>query len=59
LLNNVNEIHLLPYHDFGIDKYEKLGRKYELTSDKVDEQQLAGIAGRLAHYVEVVRIGGS
>ena len=31
-LHNVNEIHLLPYHKFGIDKYKGLGRAYELES---------------------------
>ena len=27
-LPNVNEIHLLPYHRMGRDKYEGLGREY-------------------------------
>lgn len=31
-LKNVNEIHLLPYHKFGIGKYEGLGRKYFMES---------------------------
>lgn len=29
-LPNVKEIHLLPYHKFGMDKYKGLGRDYEL-----------------------------
>lgn len=29
-LDNVNELHLLPYHNFGEDKYARLGREYEL-----------------------------
>ena len=29
-LPNVKELHLLPYHKFGMDKYKGLGRDYEL-----------------------------
>jgi pyruvate formate lyase activating enzyme len=29
-LPNVNELHLLPYHRLGQDKYKGLGRTYEL-----------------------------
>ena len=29
-LENVTEIHLLPYHKFGTDKYKWLGREYKL-----------------------------
>lgn len=29
-LPNVKELHLLPYHQFGMDKYKGLGREYEL-----------------------------
>ncbi len=31
-LPNVNEIHLLPYHRLGQDKYKGLGRTYELAA---------------------------
>ncbi len=29
-LDGVKELHLLPYHNFGEDKYARLGREYEL-----------------------------
>ena len=29
-LDGVEELHLLPYHNFGEDKYKRLGREYEL-----------------------------
>ncbi len=30
-LPNVNELHLLPYHPYGTDKYRWLGREYKLS----------------------------
>ena len=30
-LENVKEMHLLPYHRIGSDKYAGLGRKYEMS----------------------------
>lgn len=42
-LPNVNEIHLLPYHRMGMDKYEGLGREYLMgdvpspTNEKMQE----------------------
>ncbi len=33
-LKGVRRLHLLPYHNFGMDKYEGLGRKYELKDLK-------------------------
>ena len=46
-LDTVREIHLLPYHRIGSDKYAGLGRKYEMEHIRVPEkekmQKLLGI----------------
>ena len=38
-LHNVNEIHLLPYHDLGSNKYGMLGKEYELAGVKKPENE--------------------
>ena len=47
-LENVNEIHLLPYHRLGADKYRWLGRKYLMEDivppDKEKMQELKLVA---------------
>lgn len=58
-LPNVNEIHLLPYHRMGRDKYEGLGRPYSMgdilppSSEKME--QLLDVAKR---YGLTTRLGG-
>lgn len=37
--NNIKEIHLLPYHSLGKDKYKQLGRDYELSHLKEPEEE--------------------
>lgn len=39
-LPNVDEMHLLPYHRIGSDKYAGLGRKYSMEHIKVPERDL-------------------
>lgn len=38
-LENVTEIHLLPYHNFGTDKYKWLGREYKLPDIKTPSNE--------------------
>ena len=58
-LPNVNEIHLLPYHNMGRDKYEGLGRAYLMgdvpspTNEKMKE-----LAEACKQYGLNVQIGG-
>lgn len=40
-IKGIEEIHFLPYHTFGVEKYHMLGMKYEFGSDKqVPEKEL-------------------
>ena len=38
-LENVTEIHLLPYHKFGTDKYKWLGREYKLEGIETPSEE--------------------
>jgi pyruvate formate lyase activating enzyme len=58
-LGNVSEIHLLPYHSTGVEKYRRLGSEYsmaELSPPSGDE--LGVLAGELQKYVPTVLVGG-
>lgn len=37
-LHNVHELHLLPYHDLGSNKYAMMGKDYELSGTKTPEK---------------------
>jgi len=39
LNGSVKRVEILPYHKFGVKKYERLGRKYELTDVEIPEQE--------------------
>jgi len=58
-LQTIQEIHLLPYHRSGIDKYQRIGLEYTLASLAVPGQETLQSAERmLKHYVPHVTIGG-
>jgi len=57
--DNIDTIHILPYHDLGISKYHALGRKYMLEHLKTpSDEHIEGIKAQLATYGFRVIIGG-
>ena len=58
-LKRVPEVHLLPYHKSGAEKYARLGRTYGLSAMQAPEAaKVEDIATELRRYVEEVCIGG-
>jgi pyruvate formate lyase activating enzyme len=58
-LGNVREIHLLPYHTTGIEKYRRLGMRYEMHDTiPPSADDLRAIVNELRNYVSSVCIGG-
>ena len=58
-LKRVAEIHCLPYHKTGVDKYQRLGLKYRLPDlQSPDNEHMLGIARKLAEFGLKVKIGG-
>lgn len=54
----LREVHLLPYHTLGIDKYEKLGRDYTWSREPVRKKDLEPFAAIARDLGLTVRIGG-
>jgi pyruvate formate lyase activating enzyme len=58
-LGNVSEIHLLPYHTIGVEKYKRLGMEYEMAQTvPPSADDLSSIVKELRNYVATVSIGG-
>ncbi|NPV70034.1 MAG: glycyl-radical enzyme activating protein [Firmicutes bacterium] len=58
-LDDVREVHLLPYHKAGVGKYARLGKGYDLPAlQPPSEQAMNGIAERLKNCGKRVKIGG-
>jgi pyruvate formate lyase activating enzyme len=58
-LGNVSEIHLLPYHTIGVEKYKRLGMEYEMEKTvPPSADDLSTIVKELRNYVATVSIGG-
>lgn len=58
-LPNVNEIHLLPYHNMGRDKYTGLGREYLMGDVKSPTNELMQVLKQTAEQFGLItQIGG-
>ena len=58
-LKRVSELHILPYHKAGVDKYQRLGLIYLLPDiQSPDNEHLEQIVGRLEKFGLTVKIGG-
>jgi len=56
--NNIETIHLLPYHNIHTDKYKKIGMEYELSGIPGKESVNMGQIENLFNKRFTVRIGG-
>jgi pyruvate formate lyase activating enzyme len=55
----IREVHLLPYHPSGTDKYARLGKDYTLGMLKTPPPEyLVRVVDTLEHYVPSVVLGG-
>ncbi|WP_407312537.1 radical SAM protein [Desulfosporosinus sp. SB140] len=58
-LKRVKELHLLPYHRAGVEKYKRLGLEYLLPSIQAPENQhMDQIKDQLEQFGFKVKIGG-
>ena len=58
-LGNVDEIHLLPYHLTGVEKYRRVGTEYEMPQAvPPSADDMSAIVKELRRYVSSVSIGG-
>lgn len=58
-LENVNEIHILPYHNFGESKYYLLGRDYQLSKiKKLNEEYVDKLKNIVEEFGYKCEIGG-
>lgn len=54
----IRQVHLLPYHTLGIDKYARLGRDYAWSRESLRKEDLEGYAEMARRRGLTVRIGG-
>lgn len=55
----IQEVHLLPFHQFGEGKYEQLGIVYQMSGiPSMKQEELGEMKEIMQQYVECVQIGG-
>lgn len=58
-LKHVTEIHCLPYHKAGVEKYMRLGLKYQFPYlESPDKERMVQIAKKFEQFGLTVKIGG-
>ncbi len=58
-LGNVSEVHVLPYHTTGTEKYSRLGMDYEFPGDVVSSPaHVQDVILHLSQFVDTVIAGG-
>jgi pyruvate formate lyase activating enzyme len=58
-LDNIRAVQLLPYHSLGADKYDRLGRRYQLEdADAPPAAFMTQIEETMRRYHQSVSIGG-
>ncbi len=58
-LPRTTEVHILPYHQAGVEKYRRLRREYALAATNIPPaEQVGQIAERLSEFGLTVKIGG-
>lgn len=58
-LKSVREVHLLPYHKAGVEKYKRLNREYKLQDTLTpDDLKVNELAKKLQQFGLITKIGG-
>jgi pyruvate formate lyase activating enzyme len=59
VIGSVEEIDVLPYHKFGIEKYRRLGKKYRIAEiQPPSNEQVERVVEKLRSYGLRVKVGG-
>ncbi len=58
LKGNIEEVHILPYHELGRNKYDALGYKYTLDRGTPSNEHMCEIKEKLEGFGLIVQTGG-